>query len=273
MKKIPEIEIAPSIFLPMVGLGTWLLRGEECTEVVRTALEMGYRHIDTATIYENHAEIGKGIKGFDREKLFITSKFNLPQIQEQTLEQACDQTLRELGSDYLDLYLLHYPDRSYDIAAAMEQAFRLIDRKKIRAVGVSNFTVRHLKDLFEKKIFPAANQIEFHPYLNQQELLHFCQEHHLHVIAFRSLGKGALTTDPLFEKIGKKQGKTAAQVLLRWLIEQNISVIPKAVSKEHLAENLDLFSFSLDGDNREILDHLDGPRRFSLGQWSDFNYV
>ena len=273
MPDIPKIPIKTAVSLPLVGLGTWRLQGNECTQVLGTALDLGYRHIDTAEFYENHAAIGKGIAGFDRQQLFLTSKFSLTQLQHETLEQTCDRTLKELGTDYLDLYLLHWPDRSCDIGGAIHQALELIHRQKIRALGVSNFTTRHLQDLFDQNLTVSVNQVEFHPYLNQKELLKFCHQHHVHLTSFRSLGKGALRTDPIFEKIGAKYNKTPAQICLRWLVEQNISVIPKASTPEHLKENLEIFDFSLDADDHTILDHLQVQHRFCTGPWNDFDYL
>ena len=273
MRQIPEVLIKTSVSLPLVGLGTWQLKGSECTRVVRTALELGYRHIDTAEIYENYASIRKGIAGFDREHFFLTSKFSLAQLERESVEQACDRALQALGTDYLDLYLLHYPDRSYDIASAMNQTLRLIDKHKVRAVGVSNFTTRHLQDLFDRHLTVSVNQVEFHPYLNQKELLTFCRQHQVHLMSFRSLGKGILSADPIFEKIGSKYHKTPAQICLRWLVEQHISVIPKASSTHHLEENLAIFDFSLDAEDKAILDNFEMQHRFCAGQWTDFDYV
>lgn len=273
MQQISEVFISTSVSLPLVGLGTWRLRGNECTRVMRTALELGYRHIDTAEIYENHAAIRQAITGYDREKLFLTSKFTFDQLENESVEAACDRALRELGIEYLDLYLLHYPNRSYNMISAMHQALQLIDKHKVRAVGVSNFTTRHLQDLFDQHLTVSVNQVEFHPYLNQKELLTFCREHHVHVMSFRSLGKGNLTADPLLAKIGAKHHKTPSQICLRWLIEQGISVIPKASSLPHLAENLNIFDFTLDADDRAILDHLKPQHRFCTGSWTDFDYL
>ena len=273
MRDIPQITIKTAVSLPLVGLGTWRLKGAECTQVLRVALDLGYRHIDTAEIYDNHVAIGKGIASFDRQQLFLTSKFSLAQLEHKTVQQVCDRTLKELGTDYLDLYLLHWPDRSCDISKAIHQALQLVDQQKIRAVGVSNFTTRHLKDLFDQNLTVSVNQVEFHPYLNQKELLTFCHQHHVHLMSFRSLGKGALRTDPIFEKIGAKYHKTPAQICLRWLVEQNISVIPKASTRQHLEENLDIFDFSLDAEDHTILDHLKVQHRFCTGPWTDFDYL
>jgi diketogulonate reductase-like aldo/keto reductase len=269
----PEVLIANHISLPVVGLGTWLLKGSVCTHVVQTALNLGYRHFDTAHIYENHKDIGRAIRGFERKQLFLTSKFTLEQWLHEGAEPLCDRALRELECDYLDLYLLHFPDRSFDMVKAMQQSMKLIEKQKIRALGVSNFTQRHLQDLLSQGISVSVNQVEFHPYLNQKNLLSFCQRHQIHVMAYRTLGKGALISDPIFEHIGKKYHKTPAQILLRWVIEHNVSVIPKTTSRKHLQENLALFDFSLTPKDRATLDHLQAERRFCAGEWTDFNYV
>lgn len=271
--KVPEILIKKSINLPILGLGTWSLKGPTCSSVVKMALEIGYRHFDTAHMYENHKEIGTGIKGFDREKLFLTSKFVLPQLENESVEATCDRALLEIDTDYLDLYLIHYPIRSIDMVKVYEEMQRLVAKKKVRAIGVSNFTTRHLQDLLDQGFIPDVNQVEFHPYLNQIELLSFCLQNKIHIMSYRSLGKGTLITDPLFENIGKQYGKTPAQVCLRWLVEKEISIIPKASNKKHLEENFQIFDFSLNEKDRKILDNLELQHRFCEREWSDFEYV
>lgn len=270
--QVPNTVIAKSVAMPMVGLGTWELRGDAGLRVVQLAFELGYRLIDTAHAYENHAMIGEAIKGIERSQLFLTTKFTLPQLVENTVEQICDHALLELGTDYLDLFLLHYPDRSYDMAPVMHQMLALVEKQKVRAIGVSNFTNHHLEDLMDQNIHVAVNQVEFHPYLNQKELLDYCNRNQIHLSSYRSLGKGVIARDPIFEKMGRKHGKTATQIALRWLIEQNISVIPKSSTKEHLSQNLAIFDFTLDPDDRVILDQLNKQKRFCNQPWFDFGY-
>jgi methylglyoxal/glyoxal reductase len=271
--KIPQILIQKNVALPILGFGTWLLRGRDCTRAVQTALEVGYRHIDTAHCYENHEAIKEAIHPYPREKLFITSKFELPQTDDQTVEQTCDKALLELGTNYLDLYLIHYPIRSYPIASIVHEMQKLVEKQKVRAIGVSNFTKRHLQDLIDQKLHVSVNQVEFHPYLYQKELLDFCRSHKIHLTSYRSLGKGALAADPVFEAIGNKYHKTPAQISLRWLIEQKISVIPKASSRKHMEENLDLLDFSLDAEDHKTLGHMKTQHRFCTGDWLDADYV
>lgn len=262
------VKLSSGDSLPLVGLGTWDLRGKECTEVVKKALDLGYRHIDTAIIYENHQAIGKAISDFPRDELFITSKFLL----DLDLEEACDQALSELKVNYLDLFLIHSPDRNKPMIEILRQMQKLKERGMIRHFGVSNFNIHHLQDILDAGISLSVNQVEFHPYLYQKELWDFCKRHGIQLIAYRSLGKGALIKDPLFSKIGDYYKKTAAQVILRWVIQKGIPVIPKASSLKHLKENISLFDFSLTDNEMEEIDHLNRNQRFCISDWSDFNY-
>lgn len=159
--------------LPLIGLGTWDLRGHECTKVVKLALELGYQHIDTAYAYQNHEAIKKGIKGFDRSKIYITSKIAVDEQvdaakPEESVQKACESALKELGTDYLDLYLIHWPHRDFPMDSVFREMEKLAAQGKIVKVGVSNFNIHHLEDFRKAGLFPSANQVEFHPYLNQK---------------------------------------------------------------------------------------------------------
>ncbi|MBS0626231.1 MAG: aldo/keto reductase [Verrucomicrobia bacterium] len=249
--------------LPLVGLGTWELRGDECERVVREALELGYRHIDTAHLYSNHEAIGKAIAPFDRAQLFITSKLALSQIDwhkiEVSVEKACDEALKELQTDYIDLYLLHWPRVEGSHAEIFDAMEKLIEKGKIRQMGASNFTIDELKE--ERRI--SANQVEFHPYLFQKELWEFCKSDKIQLISYRSFGKGALLEEPLFHEVGKKHNKLAAQVVLRWIVQRGIAVIPKASSRKHLAENLSILDYSLSSEEMERIDALNRGQSFT----------
>lgn len=263
--------------LPQIGLGTWDLRGEECTKVVQLALSVGYRHIDTAYIYDNHEAIARAIQGFDRSKLFITSKLAVNEQIDMTnpelsVQKACERALRELKIAFLDLYLIHSPDRSFPLETIFQSMEKLIAQGKVSKVGVSNYTIHHLQDLTRGN-HPFANQIEFHPYLNQQTLLDYCRAHQIKVISYRPFGKGKLLKEePVFNAIGSKYHKTGAQVILRWLIQKEIAVIPKASSEDHLKENLDVFDFSLSPDEMFTLDHLDQNKRYCRPGDPEYDY-
>lgn len=266
------------IMLPPVGLGTWDLRGRECTRTVKLALELGYRHIDTAHVYDNHKAIRKGIAGFDRSQLQITSKIAIEeQIEEKHVErcvnEACDLALKELGTEYLDLYLIHSPDRSFPMAEIFKAMEGLVQRGKIRAAGVSNFTTRHIEDLRSAGLTPAANQVEFHPHLYQHELLDYCRQHQVQLIAYRPFGKGKLLKDPVLVELGKAHGKTSAQITLRWLHQKEIPTIPKSASEDHLRENLSIFDFTLSDNEMKQIDALHRGQRYCMADEDEFLYI
>ncbi len=264
--------------LPEIGLGTWDLRGHECTKVVRLALDLGYRHIDTAHLYENHEAVAEGIKGNDRNGIYITSKLALseqvdPHKPELSVEKACHRALKELKTDYLDLYLIHAPDRTFPLEAIFGAMEKLVAQKKVRRVGVSNYTVHHLQDLEKAGYRPFANQVEFHPYLNQQALLDYCDAHEIKLISYRPFGKGKLLSEEsLFSRIGARHGKSGAQVILRWLVQKEIPVIPKASSERHLKDNLEVFDFSLTREEMAQLDGLDKNKRYCRVNDPEHNY-
>lgn len=262
--------------IPLIGLGTWLLSGDECTRVVKTALDIGYRHIDTASAYDNHADVRKGIARFPREQLFLTSKITLEEIDDDnidaSIEKGCDLALKELGTDYLDLYLIHWPNQQRPMAKMVQGMDKLIQKGKVRKIGVSNFTVHHLSDLGQDISKVSANQVEFHPYLYQNELWQYCKSHAIRLIAYRPFGKGALVKEPLFAKIGERHGKSAGQVILRWIVQKGIPVIPKASSEPHLKENFEIFDFALTQEEMGELDAINRGQRFCQPDHPEFNY-
>lgn len=265
--------------IPLIGLGTYKLIGKECTHAVKTALEIGYRHFDTAFAYENHKEIAAGIKGFDRSSLFLTTKLaiGLSQIDDQnveaSLEVAVDTALKELGTDYIDLLLIHWPDRARPIEKILDAMHGLALKGKIRSPGVSNYTKRHLQDAYDAGLAIPYNQVEFHPYLYQKDLLDFAKAHETQLIAYRSFGGGKLIDkEPLFATIGKKYQKTPSQVILRWTIQKNIPVIPKASSKKHLEENFAIQDFVLTPSEEAALDALNQNFRYCASEWNEFDY-
>jgi diketogulonate reductase-like aldo/keto reductase len=182
---------------------------------------------------------------------------------EKSVRKAYEQTLRELGTEYLDLYLIHAPDRKFPLAAIFQAMQKLCEEGKLVKAGVSNYNIHHLEDLRKAGWIPFANQVEYHPYLNQKELLNYCRDQGIELISFRSFGKGALLSEePLFDQIGTNYHKTGAQVILRWLIQQKIPVIPKASSERHLRDNLTLFDFSLTEAEMVQLGELHKNKRF-----------
>jgi diketogulonate reductase-like aldo/keto reductase len=262
--------------LPLLGLGTWDLRGHECTETVKKALEVGYRHIDTSIDYENQEAIKKAIKGFDRKQLFITSKFELDMLDlkkiAQSVEETCDLVLKQLGTDYVDLYLIHWPKKALPMTEVFKAVEMLVKKGKIKKAGVSNFTIHHLENLLNDGCKPAANQVEFHPYLYQKELWEYCKTEQIQLIAYRPFGKGAILKDPVLKKIGTAHGKNTAQALIRWFIQKEIPTIPKASSEKHLAENFAVFDFELSEKEMHEIDKLNQNKRFCNSDDAEFDY-
>lgn len=250
--------------MPYFGLGVYKVEeGNEVIESVKTALEVGYRAIDTAALYENEEGVGKAIKesGIPREEIFVTTKvWNTDHGYEKTLK-AFDKSISKLGLDYVDLYLIHWPgkDTFLDTWRALEKLYR---DGRVRAIGVSNFKPHHLQTLMEhSEEKPVINQVELHPYFQQKELREFCKQHDIVVEAWSPLGRGQVLDDPVLAEIGKKYGKTPAQVTLRWHLQNDIVIIPKSVTPSRIKENADIFDFELTAEDMEQIDQLDKNTR------------
>ena len=270
-----KIELNNGTLMPQLGLGTWQLNSSECIHSVKRALELGYTHIDTAEMYMNEEEIGVAIKNSAREKLFITSKVWQKDLTYERVLKACEISLTKLGTEYLDLYLIHWPDKYMDLRDVLKAFKKLYDEKKIRAFGVSNFTINHLKDALkvtnELNLPISVNQVEFHPYLYQKELLNFCKEHNIILTAYSPLIKGKIVSDETINKIANKHEKTPGQVTLQWMIQKSIVVIPKASSENHLKENINL-NFSLDEEDIMKIDNIDKKERLINPGFGEFDY-
>lgn len=252
--------------MPWLGLGVHKSKeGEEVENAVLAALETGYRGIDTATLYANEIGVGKAIKasGIKREDLFLTSKiWNTDQGYESTFK-AVETSLNKLQTDYLDLYLIHWPigQRSVETWRAME---KLYEQGKLRAIGVSNFLIEHLLSLMgQTTIKPMVNQYEFHPQLTQPALYEFCRKHEIQPEAWRPIMKGQVNEIPLLKKIATKYGKTPVQLVLRWDIQKGVITIPKSVHRERIQSNADIFNFEIEDDDMKRIDSLD--QNYRLG--------
>ncbi len=232
--------------IPVLGLGTWKLTGSNCIEAVKTALKLGYRHIDTANIYGNQIGIGRAIKGFPRKELYIVSKAWTSDLEYSNVLKSCQRALKELNTDYLDLFLIHWPSSDTPIEETLKGFKKLYDEGKIKNFGVSNFDINELKEAMEKTEIPIANnQIEFHPYWYRKELLEFCKKNKISVTAYSPLGRKILLDEPVIKEISEKYGKTPAQILLRWALQKGTIIIPKASSEGHLKENMDVFDWKI----------------------------
>lgn len=256
----PFITLNNGIKIPQLGLGVWQAKdGKEVETAVEAAIECGYRLIDTAAVYGNETGVGRAIarSGVPREELFITTKvWNADQGYNQTLA-AFEKSLQRLKLDYVDLYLIHWPvpakDMYLDTWRALE---KLYADGKVKSIGVSNFTPAYIERLLnESTVIPAVNQIELHPRLSQEQLREYCDEHNIAVESYSPLGGagGDILSDPILQQIGDKYGKSTAQVVLRWHIQQGLIVIPKSVTPERIKQNIDIFDFTLsDGDMLSI---------------------
>jgi diketogulonate reductase-like aldo/keto reductase len=235
--------------IPALGYGTWKLSGGDCVRGVETAIKHGYRHIDTAQIYENEAEVGKAIagSGIARANLFLTTKVWIESLRPGDLQASVQTSLEKLRTDYVDLLLIHWPVT--DKASFREQMDGLIDAQRkgwTKLIGVSNFTVAQMSEVAETIGAPIVNnQVEYHPYLSQKPVLDYLKARGMFMTAYSPVARGAVKDDPILQAIGKKYGKSTAQVALRWLIQQGVAAIPKAGSEKHLKENIDIFDFAL----------------------------
>jgi 2,5-diketo-D-gluconate reductase B len=248
--------------MPALGLGTWRLTGDECTKSVKMALELGFRHIDTADLYNNHSAIAAAIKSVEREQLFLVSKIAYDDLDPVNVKKACQRILRELKTPYLDLLLIHWPSSHYPSEATLEAMVRLKEAQLIRHLGVSNFQITALKSL-EKHHFPIlTNQIELHPYLQERELVDYCQKQGIIVTAYRPIQRGEVAREPVLQQIAQRHRKTAIQVALRWLFQRNAVAIPKASNREHLLEDMGFFDFSLSEQEMQEIVQMDERRRF-----------
>lgn len=237
------------VTIPQLGLGVYKVSDEQVVDVVQTAIETGYRSIDTAQFYDNERGVGEAIKGsgVPREELFITTKvWNTHHGFENTL-RAFEESMENLKLDYLDLYLIHWPTPMFDNYVETYKALEELYRDgRVKAIGVSNFHIEHIKRLLEEcEVKPVLNQVECHPYLQQKELKEFCNEHDIYVESWSPLARGGILEDETIKRLAEKHGKSPAQIVLRWHIQENSIVIPKSVTPTRIRENFHVFDFEL----------------------------
>ena len=252
-----EFELNNGVNIPILGLGTWDVYGNQATKSVKWALETGYRLIDTASFYGNEEEIGQAIResGISRGDIFLTTKvWDSEQGYENTLK-AFERSIKKLKVDYIDLYLIHWPrNQRIETWKAME---KLYDSERVKAIGVSNFTIKHLEDLIENSNqIPSINQVEFSPFLYQEELLKYCNNKRIKLEAYCPLTRTRKFDNSILQEICKKYNKSPSQTLLRWGLQHNIIEIPKSISKDHINENANLFDFNIEKEDMVSLDSL-----------------
>ena len=250
--------------IPMLGLGTYDLRGSEGAKAVATAVDMGYRHLDTAATYENEEAVGQGVRdaSVPRHKLFLTTKVDRADLQKDAFIRSCEASLSRLGLEYVDLLLIHWPNDEVPLEETMEACDELVKAGKTRHVGVSNFTRRRLRESIAASSQPiAVNQVEYHPWLQQKGLLRLCREQGVLLTAYSPLGQGCILEEPALLEIGERLGRTPAQVSLRWLLENGIAAIPRSSSEHRMRENLSALEFELSREDHERIESITTGKR------------
>nr|WP_223124441.1 aldo/keto reductase [Catellatospora chokoriensis] len=263
---VPDVTLNNGVLMPQLGFGVWQVDDDAAEHAVTTALEAGYRSIDTAKIYGNEQGVGRALRasGLPREQLFVTTKLWNTEHQYDKALRAFDDSLASLGLDYLDLYLMHWPVPSQDLYTDAWRAMeKLYADKRVRAIGVSNFTVQTMSRLLDEfDVVPAVNQIELHPHFPQEELRKLHAVHDIATEAWSPLGQGkGLLDDPVLARVAAKHGKSPAQAVLRWHLQLGNVVIPKSVTPSRIAENIAVFDFALDDEDMAAIATLDNGGR------------
>lgn len=251
--------------MPALGLGTWQLSGAECERAVRAALDIGYRHIDTAEMYGNEAEIGRAIaaSGVGRNALFITTKLWTNHLRAKDVPGAAEASLKKLRTDYVDLLLIHWPNPAVPLGETLGAMMEMKAAGKVKAIGVSNFSVGLINEALTKHKVPiACNQVEYHLLLNQRPILDYAHRHQMAIVAYCPLARGKLVNHRILARVAQKYSRTPAQVALRWLVQQpGVAAIPKSASEKNLRSNFAIFDFALDDADMAELNRLPANTR------------
>ena len=260
--------ITKSIEVPTLGFGTYRLTGNEGIKSIEYALQIGYKHLDTAEVYENEVEVGKAIKntGINRNEIFITTKVFPPDFKR--LIAAVEVSLKKLKTDHVDLLLLHWPSDDETNKIAIDYLNDALRRGYTKSIGVSNFNLNQLADAIAQAPI-ICNQIEYHPFLSQQKMLTYLKEQNMFLTAYSPLAKGRIFKDATLQELARNYKRSTSQVALRWLIQQgDIAVIPKASSTERVKENMDIFDFELTDEDMQIIFKLSNERRITDPTWA-----
>lgn len=260
--------------IPVLGFGTWRLQGNECQKSVEKALEIGYRHIDTADAYDNHQDVAKAIQSsmLKREELFVTTKVWRDSLAHDDVIDGAKRFLDELKIDYIDLLLVHWPNRDVPVEETLAAMEELKKSKLIKTFGVSNFTIHHLQDALHAGYKLSCNQVEFHPSLNQKELKKFCHENGIVITCYSTNAFGADLKIPEIVDIAQKYNKLPYQVILNWIISNNMVAIPRSSNAEHIQSNFESLSFELSLEDIEKINNLGGNNRVVNPSFAEFGY-
>ena len=277
---VPALELNDGRSIPQLGFGVFQIDPDVTAEKVAKAIEVGYRHIDTAQMYQNEAGTGQGVKdsGVSRDDLWITTKLNNNNHEPKRVRESLEESLEKLGMDAVDLFLIHWPlPGAYDgdYVSTWEAMIECRDAGLAKSVGVSNFQIAHLEKLAEKTdVVPAVNQIEVHPYFANDDVRRYGQQHGIHTEAWSPIAQGGVLDDEVIGRIAEETGKTPAQVVLRWHIQRGDIIFPKTNTPERMQENFDLFDFQLSKDQEILIDRLDQGEEGRTGPNPDeFNYI
>jgi 2,5-diketo-D-gluconate reductase B len=258
--------------IPAIGLGTWELRGRACARLVEQALKLGYRHIDTAQVYENEREVGEGVRSsrIKRDELFVTTKVWTTHFAPNDLERSTKESLTKLRMSEIDLLLLHWPNPQVPLNETLGALARVKKAGLARHIGVSNFTVALIEEAVAACPEPlVCDQVEYHPYLDQARVKQACARQGMALVAYSPVAKGRVKNDETLARIGKAHGKTPAQICLRWLVQQNVAAIPRTSRIERLSENIDVFDFMLSEVEMQQVSGLANPK----GRLTDFGFA
>jgi 2,5-diketo-D-gluconate reductase A len=271
---VPTVPLNNGVEIPQLGFGVFQIPPEETARATRTALEVGYRHIDTAQMYGNERGVGEAVREFGRDQVFVTSKLNNNRLERDDILRSVDQSLAELGFDQLDLFLVHWPLPGVsDYVQRWKVMEEIYASGRVRAIGVSNFQPHHLRTLIaETEVRPAVNQIEVHPFLTQDDVRAFGADHEIVTEAWAPIAKGMVNDDPVLKGIAEGLGRTPAQVTLRWHIQRGDVVFPKSVTRSRVEENFDVFGFELDESAMAAISALNRDERTGPDPDS-FNYI
>ncbi|MCB0583373.1 MAG: aldo/keto reductase [Phaeodactylibacter sp.] len=262
--------------IPALGLGTYQARGSTAAGIVRQALEMGYRHIDTAQFYANEEAVGRGIResGVGREEVFLATKVWPSNLDKRRFLPSVEESLRKLQTEYVDLLLIHWPHATLPLESYLPELGKAREQGKARFIGVSNFNINQLERTLKTGLPIITNQVEYHPLLDQSRLQGWMQEHGLALTAYSPLAQGKAVGNPLLQSVGKKYGKSAAQIALRWILQQEQAMaIPKTSNPERLKENMEVFDFELSEEDMARIGELSsqGGRRVSAFHGADWD--
>ncbi len=280
---MPEVELNNHTFMPQVGFGTYKIVPEQASDAVYTAISYGYRHIDTAQLYFNEAEVGQGIGKaiadglVSREQLYVTTKLNNNNHAPADVERSFDESLAKLGSDYVDLFLVHWPmpnRADLDMVATWKAMTKLLDDGRLRSIGVSNFLPEHIERISQATgVMPVNNQIELHPQFMNRPSADYCRQHGIAVTAWSPLARGRVFDTPQVTTVAQQLGVTPAQAVLRWHIQLGNVVIPKSVTPARIAANLDIDSFELSSQQMELISSLDQGEAGRSGKHPDYDWL